>query len=136
MTDLIKTGRSRTIIISISTLLVSIYTIYLYHAVRPDVDTTKLTQQVVRFLLTVGLLIGVYKGKKWAKILALVLFSITGIASLVTILNPDISVIIKIPFMVMCFVYSLAVFHFGFSESFKAFYDYQNDRQLDSETNQ
>jgi hypothetical protein len=32
---------------------------------------------------------------------------------------------IRIPFVVMIFVYSMAVFHFGISKSFKAFSQYQ-----------
>ena len=38
MNELAKIGKKRTILISISVLLVSIHTIYFYHAVRPEID--------------------------------------------------------------------------------------------------
>jgi hypothetical protein len=127
MTELIKTGKKRTILISISILLVSIYTIYFYHAVRPDIETTKLIQQGIRFLLTVGLLVLVYKGKKWAKIVSIVLFSLAVLGALVGLFTIDSeSVINKLPLMVMIIVYSMAIYHFGISKSFKAFFDYKN----------
>jgi hypothetical protein len=98
MTELIKTGKKRTILISISILLVSIHTIYFYHAVRPDIETTKLIQQGIRFLLTVGLLVFIYKGKKWAKIVSIVLFSLAVLGALVGLFTIDSeSVINKLP---------------------------------------
>ena len=126
MTELIKTGKRRTILISISVLLVSLHTIYFYHAVRPEIDTKKLTQQIVRFLLTAGLLIAVFKGKKWAKIVSIVLFSLAilgAMAAMVAIESG--SFVNKIPLLVMIFVYTVAVYHFGFSKSFKAFFEDQ-----------
>jgi hypothetical protein len=128
MNDLINTGKRRTILISISVLLVSIHTIYFYHAVRPEIETKKLIQQIVRFLLTVGLLIAVFKGKKWAKIVSIVLFSLAilrAIAAMVAIESG--SFVNKIPLLVMIFVYTVAVYHFGFSKSFKAFFEHQNE---------
>jgi hypothetical protein len=128
MNELIKTGKKRTILISISVLLVSLHTIYFYHAVRPEIETKKLIQQIVRFLLTAGLLIAVFKGKKWAKIVSIVLFSLAilgAIAAMVAIESG--SFVNKTPLLVMIFVYSVAVYHFGFSKSFKAFFDHQNE---------
>jgi hypothetical protein len=128
MNDLINTGKRRTILISISVLLVSLHTIYFYHAVRPEIETKKLIQQIVRFLLTVGLLIAVFKGKKWAKIVSIVLFSLAilrAIAAMVAIESG--SFVNKIPLLVMIFVYTVAVYHFGFSKSFKAFFEHQNE---------
>jgi len=86
-----------------------------------------LVQQIIRFLLTAGLLIVLYRGKKWAKIVSLVLFSlgILGALSALVTLESE-SFINKVPLLVMTFVYSVAVYHFGFFQSFKAFFDYQN----------
>ena len=75
MDDLIKLGKKRTILVSISILLVSLHTIYFYQTVRPEIEPAKLVQQAFRFLLTTGLLWMTYKGKNWAKIVAVVLFS-------------------------------------------------------------
>ena len=72
MNELAKIGKKRTILISISILLVSIHTIYFYHSIRPEIDTTKLAQQIIRFSLTVGLLYLIYIGKYWAKNLAII----------------------------------------------------------------
>ena len=45
MNDLAKLGKTRTILILISILLVSIHTIYFYHSIRPEIETKKLIQQ-------------------------------------------------------------------------------------------
>ena len=55
MNELTKLGKKRTILISISILLVSIHTIYFYHSVKPEIETKKLIQQIIRLLLTIGL---------------------------------------------------------------------------------
>lgn len=125
MDDLIKLGKKRTILVSISILLVSLHTIYFYQTVRPEIEPAKLVQQAIRFLLTTGLLWMTYKGKNWAKIVTVVLFSfgmfgaVYGLSEMVGPME------IKIPFVVMILVYSTAVFHFGISKSFKAFYHSQ-----------
>lgn len=129
MNELVKLGKRRTILISISILLVSIHTIYFYHVVQSEIDIKKFIQQIIRLLFTIGLLVMVYKGRKWAKIISVVLFSLAlliGIISLATIEAP---VVNKIPLMVMIFVYSMALYHFGFSDSFKAFHEFQNSEK-------
>ena len=125
MDDLIKLGKRRTILVSISILLVSLHTIYFYQAVRPEIEPPKLVQQSIRFLLTTGLLWMTYKGKNWAKIVTVVLFSfgiLGAVYGLTEMVGP---MVIRIPFGVMILVYSVAVFHFGMSKSFKAFSQYQ-----------
>lgn len=129
MTSLIQTGKKRTLSISLSVVLISIHTIYFYHAVRPEIETDKLIQQLIRFALTLGLLVLVYKGVRWAKSVAIVLFSlaiIVAVLGLITIATP--SLVSKVPLMVMVFIYGLAVYHFAFAKSFKAFFAFQNAR--------
>ncbi len=130
MNELIQTGKTRTIQISVSILLVSIHTIYFYHTVRPEIETLKLVQQVARFLLTVGLLVITYRGKKWAKNTSLVLFSVTLLGALIGIGTFEGSIVNKVPLSVMIIVYSLAVYHFGFSKGYKAFFEHQNGRKI------
>ena len=127
MNELVKLGRKRTLQISASILLVSIHTIYFYHAVRPEIDSSKLITQVIRFLLTVGLLYLLYKGKSWAKNLSLILFSLATLGALVGLAAISSPIVNKIPLMVMIFVYSMAIYHFGFSASYKAFFLHQNN---------
>ncbi|HLG03637.1 MAG TPA: hypothetical protein VI731_08590 [Bacteroidia bacterium] len=134
MNELTKTGKNRTILISISILLVSIHTIYFYHVIRPEIETKKLVQQGIRFLLTIGLLIVTYKGKYWAKITSLVLFSLAILGALFGLVFTGGHFATKIPLLVMLVVYSAAVYHFGFSKSFKAFYKYQNGKKTALET--
>jgi hypothetical protein len=129
MNELIKLGKKRTILISISILLVSIHTIYFYHIVRPEIETKKLIQQIIRFVLTFGLLYAVYKGKKWAKVLSIILFSLAILGALVAVGTLDRPFINKVPLLVMIFVYSMAILHFGFSKSYKAFFDFQNGKE-------
>lgn len=126
MNLLIKTGRKRTILISISIVLISLQTIYFYHNTLETIIVKKLIQQLTRLVLTIGLLILVYKGKEWAKNLAVALFSIGSVFSIIALFMEDVNLINKIPLIVIVFIYSLAIYHFGFSKSFKAFFKYQN----------
>lgn len=121
-------GRKRTIIISICVLLVSLHTIYFYSSVVPEIEDKKIAQQIVRFILTVGLLYMVYTGKNWARIISIILFSLGILGAVFGALVSFQSIQLKIPFLVMIFVYSVAVYHFGFSKSFKAFFSYQNSK--------
>ena len=132
MNELTKIGKKRTILISISILLVSIHTIYFYHSVRPEIESKKLIQQIIRFSLTIGLLIMVYKGKNWAKIVSIILFSLALLGALVGLGTLDTPFMNKIPLLVMIFVYSMAIYHFGFAKSFKEFYKFQNIESTES----
>lgn len=130
MNDLIALGKKRTILISISILLVSLHTIYFYHASVPDVGRGKIIQQLIRFILTVILLLLVYQGKKWARIVAVVLFSFAALGGVASLFTIQADLINKIPVLVMIFVYSIAIYHFAFSASFKAFFNYQNSSKI------
>lgn len=132
MNELAKIGKKRTILISISILLVSIHTIYFYHSVRPEIESKKLIQQIIRFSLTIGLLIVVYKGKNWAKIVSIILFSLALLGALVGLGTLDTPFINKVPLLVMIFVYSMAIYHFGFAKSFKEFFKFQNTEITES----
>jgi hypothetical protein len=127
MNHLEKIGKIKTILISISILMVSLHSIYFYNSIIPEIESKKIIQQSIRFLLTVGLLIMVYKGKNWARIVSILLFSLGVFGAIVGLTGITSSVINKIPFIVMILVYSAAVYHFWFSKSFKAFFNYQNN---------
>jgi len=129
MNELIKVGKRRTVLISISVLLVSMHSIYLYHAVRPEIEINKLVQQVVRFGLTFGLLYAIYIGKNWAKVISIILFSIALLGVIITIATIEGAFVNKIPMLVMITVYTLAIYHFGFSKSFKAFFEFQKTKK-------
>ncbi|WP_130734205.1 hypothetical protein [Flavobacterium sp. J27] len=129
MTELIKTGRRRTILISISILLISIHTIYLYNKVQLEIDSKKLIQQIIRFVLTFGLLYSIYIGKNWAKNIAIVLFTFGIVFSVYNLFNYKTAVMGNILILEIIFIYSLAVYHFLFSSSFAAFQEYQNKKK-------
>ena len=130
MNELEKIGKKRTILISISILLVSIHTIYFYHSVRPDFETKKFIQQIIRLLLTFAMLYYIYIGKKWAKNISIVLFSIGAIGAVYGFLNNELPLSLKTPFIVMTLIYSVAIYHFTISKSFKAFFEYQNNKEI------
>lgn len=135
MNLLVKEGRRNMLLVSASILLVSIHTIYFYHSVRPEIEEKKLLQQGVRFLLTIGLLIMIYQGKKWAIIVATVLFSLaiaTAVFGMFFVEGPWVG---KIPLAVMVFVYSWALLVFNRSNGFKAFLVYQRTKATDSKLN-
>ncbi len=129
MTELEQLGKRRTILVSISILMVSIHTIYFYHATVPNVTAGKIIQQIIRFILTAGLLALIYNGKNWARIIAIILFSIGTLGALMSLFTLDTHIVSKIPLVVMTFVYSIAIFHFGFTESFKAFKAFLNENK-------
>ncbi|MBN9337570.1 MAG: hypothetical protein J0I88_06950 [Chryseobacterium sp.] len=131
MDKIIKIGRDRTILISISILLFSIFSIYFEQSAKIDIDIKKLIRQIIRFILTVGLLYLVYIGKNWARILALTLFVFSIILSIAGILFIEVDLASKTPLFVVVIIYSLAIYHLAFSKSFKAFYNYQRQQMID-----
>ncbi|WMI70046.1 DUF4240 domain-containing protein [Mangrovimonas sp. YM274] len=74
----------------------------------------------------------VYKGKNWAKIVSIILFSLALLGALVGLATLDTPFINKIPLLVMVFVYSMAIYHFGFAKSFKEFIKFQNTEITES----
>ncbi|WP_040282056.1 hypothetical protein [Psychroserpens damuponensis] len=127
MDELAKIGKRKTLIISISVLIISIHTIYLYQSSRPELDSLKLTQQIVRFFLTVGLLYATYIGKNWARIITVILFTLAVIGAIYGIISTlEVPILNTVPFYVMVLVYGKGISHFGFSKSYKAFSKYQN----------
>lgn len=125
MNELAKKGKYRTLLVFLSILLVSIHTIYFYHSVRPEIETKKLIQQIIRFCLTIGVLYFIYIGKNWAKNLSIILFILATIGAIYGLLNFETPLIIKSPFIVMILVYSIAIYHLQFSKSFKEFIKFQ-----------
>lgn len=126
MEELISIGRKRTILISISILMVTIHTIYYYHAIWPEIETKKLVEQGIRLVLTMGLLIFTFQGRKWARITSIVLFSLATLGAIAGVVTMAGSFANKIPLLVMIFVYSMSIYHFGFSKYYKAFFESQN----------
>ncbi|WP_373396068.1 hypothetical protein V8V91_15755 [Algoriphagus halophilus] len=130
MNELAAIGRKRTILISISLLMVSLHTIYFYQVSVPEFESKKLIQQIIRFILTIGLLLAVYQGKHWAKNASIVLFSLGIIGAIYGLTKFESLSINMTPFFVMIFVFGMAVHHFGLSKSFKAFQHFQNSKDL------
>lgn len=126
MNHLEKAGKTRTILISISILMVSLHTIYIYNSVIPEIEPKKIIQQIIRFLLTIGLLLMIYKGKSWARIIAIILFALGILGAVRGLITIKQSILLKSPFIVMLLVYTVAIYHFWLSKSFKAFFNYQN----------
>ncbi len=126
MNHLETLGKRQTILISISILLVSLFTICFYNSVASEIESKKMIQQTIRFLLTIGLLLMVYKGKNWARIVSIILFSLGVLGAIFGLISVPQSMVIKIPFIVMLLVYSVSIYHFWLSKSFKDFFDYQN----------
>jgi hypothetical protein len=127
MNELATKGRNQTIIIFASVLLVSIYTIVSYHLAFPSVEAGKSFQQIVRFVLTVLIMIFIFKGKEWARTLFTVLFSVAVMIAVVSLFS-SLPLAGKIPMLVMSIVYSIAVYHLNFSDSFREYFDYVSTR--------
>lgn len=125
---LAQIGKKRTILLSISILMVSLHTIYFYHSIRPEIDPDKLKQQIIRFILTIILLIFAYLCKNWARKLAVGLFSLAAIFAGLGLLKQDLPLTNKIPIIVMLIVHGISVKHFGFSKSYREYFDFKNQQ--------
>ncbi len=85
MNDLAKKGKTLTLITFAGILSISIYMIVAHQMEQVSFDSKKFVSQCFWFLVTVGLLTLVYKGKKWAVILSIVILGLFAVASLVVI---------------------------------------------------
>ncbi|UUC44577.1 hypothetical protein [Flavobacterium cerinum] len=123
MNPIQKKGQKQTIQVSISILLVSVNTIYSYIS---KLGTDRILEQGIRFVLTVALLVVLYKGKKWARVVALFLFGIAIFRAIGGLFILEADLLAKVPVIVMIVVYSVAIYHFGASDYYMAFARYQN----------
>lgn len=74
----------------------------LYVSGKPNEATFKLAQGAFRFILECLLFLFIYKGHRWARIVALVLFGIGTLISLITVFASGIfMLIIAIPYSVI-----------------------------------
>ena len=119
-------GQKLTISAITSILLISLHSIYYYQTNVVEINKAKLIQQIVRFVLTLVLLILVYKGKNWARKVCLFLFGLGIIIATISIFTLQVDLFLKIPFLVMIIVYGYTFYLFKYSDSFKAFMQYQN----------
>lgn len=131
MTELAKIGKKQTIFVFISILIISLYSTYIYQSVQSQIDTKNLISGIIRFLLTIGLLYPIYIGKKWAKILTIILFSISNVILLISLFSIETPLINKVPMIVTTIVYSFSLYHFTISKTFKAFFEYQNNKNTE-----
>ncbi|WP_299609162.1 hypothetical protein [uncultured Aquimarina sp.] len=132
MNTLINIGKNRTILISLLILIVSVISVYLYSFGMLGFESTRFIKQLIRFVATAFLLAMIYKGKNWAKITAIILFSLTILGILVALSSSQmilIPLIDKIVFGIIALVYAMAIYYFGFAKSFKAFFRYQNSKE-------
>jgi hypothetical protein len=127
MNELARQGRSQTIAISISVILISMFVIAFYHIPQDSVDPKKFFQQIVRFVLTLALLYFLFQGKNWARITLLVLFVLAMLSALIMLFIP-IPLAGKIPLLVMIIIYGLGAYNLYFSKSFKAYFTYLNSK--------
>ncbi len=127
MNELARQGRSQTIAISISIILISMFVIAFYHIPQDSVDPKKFFQQIVRFVLTLALLYFLFQGKNWARITMLFLFLLTILSGLILLFIPF-PVAGKIPILVMIITYGLGAYNLYFSKSFKAYFTYLNSK--------
>lgn len=128
MNNLIEIGKKRTIFISTSILLISLWSIYFEQASNDNIIYTKLVRQIIRLILTFGLLYAVYIGKNWARITLIILFGLAILLAIIAIFTVKAEIFLKIPFFVMIFIYGISIYHFAFSKNFKEFFNFQKKK--------
>ena len=126
MTELVKQGKQRTINISVGVLIVSLLSIVMHHMSTEDVGLVKMISEGIRFALTAALLKEAFRGKRWARVILMIVCLIATVSSIGTFFSSEADFINKLPFLIMAIVYAVAFYHFGFSKPFKAFYEHQN----------
>ncbi len=75
----VERGRRLVLAVMVATLTLSVLVIGTFNIVQ---GSERLPQQIVRFLLTVGLCVFLYRGANWARWVASVLFVLGGVGSL------------------------------------------------------
>jgi hypothetical protein len=75
-----EAGRRLVLAVIVASLALEVLTIALFNL---QLGPARLPQQIIRFLLTIGLCIFLYRGANWARWLAGVLFALVGPISLV-----------------------------------------------------
>lgn len=123
MNELARKGKFNTYRIFASVLLVSIYTIVMYNLVKNNVESEKLVQQIIRFCLTILIMVFILKGYRWAVVLFTILFSIATLMGLISLFG-EMTFLAKVPILTMTIVYTLAIYHLNFSKSFKEYFNY------------
>jgi hypothetical protein len=122
MNELALKGKKQTLLISLSIVLVSLITIIQYQLSVDELVVKKLVQQIIRFILTLVMMFFILKKKTWALVMMILLLSAAVLMAIDFIIFEELPFMAKIPLMVMAFVYSIALYHFAFSKSFKAFF--------------
>ena len=74
-----EVGRRIVLAVIVATLTMSVLIIVTFNAVQ---GPQRLPQQIVRFFLTVGLCVFLYRGANWARWVAGILFAMAGLGSL------------------------------------------------------
>lgn len=74
-----EAGRRLVLAIIVASLALSVLAILVFNVAR---GPERLPQQIVRFLLTVGLCVFLYRGANWARWVAGILFTLGGVGSL------------------------------------------------------
>jgi hypothetical protein len=122
MTESEQRGKSMTIRLFASCLLISIYVIITYNILVPNLETKKIIQQIIRFCLTVAFMYFILKGKKWAKDIFSVLLGLGFILGMTMIFGKS-SFNTKIPMISMTLIYVWTIYHLNFSSNFKAYFN-------------
>ncbi len=126
MNELAKEGKQRTATLCIGILIFIVYGIIYQNMVSTDIGLITKIFQGIKLLLMLGLLAEVYKGKKWARILTVIVSIIGVFGSVSGYVFLDGSLIDKLPFLITAGLYLVAIYHFGFAKSYKAYCTHQN----------
>jgi len=128
MNELETKGKIQTLRVFASVLLSSLFILVTYQIALGEIDEKKLIQQLIRFGLTVLLMVFIFKGKEWAKNIFTFLF-VLGILNGLWFLFKIYTLEGKIPIIFLIIIYSIAIHHLNFSESFKAYFKHLKKNQ-------
>ena len=124
MNEQVRQGRIIVLVIILGTILMSLAIIGYYNAV---VGPGKLPQQTVRFVLTLLLMFFLYKGHVLARLIAVILFGLTGLLGILAGVGGGSGNPLVILLSVVCGMSALVLLT---SSSVRAFLDAQNERQV------
>lgn len=115
-----KVGRWLVLVVIVATLTLSVLVIVAFNTIQ---GPQRLPQQIVRFFLTVGLSVFLYRGANWARWVAGILFALGGVGSLVGGVLTLSTSMAGLLLLVMGFVYVASAVILLFVPAVQAFFD-------------
>jgi hypothetical protein len=121
----IEKGRRKTLTVIFALIGFSILISVFSQLMSQTSSQQKMSQDIIRLILEIGLYYAIFLGKNWARIIMTILFSLGIFISVVSM----ISLFGKTPgafiMLILVIVYGFAIYFFNLDKDFKSFFENQ-----------